>query len=136
MKLLSKILLPLGLTLLFAGGASTVTSAMAGGSIFAGIFHEPYDIKDSHSRAGIFISLVGAYLLLLLVNDAFKALIVSQMVLSMQLPLTIGLQVYLTSSPRVMGKFANPLSTKIMLCTIAAVVTGLNGLLLLSLLRT
>ena len=122
--------------LLFAGGASTVTSAMAGGSIFAGIFHEPYDIKDSHSRAGIFISLVGAYLLLLLVNDAFKALIVSQMVLSMQLPLTIGLQVYLTSSPKVMGKFANSLSTKIMLWTIAAVVTGLNGLLLLSLLRT
>jgi manganese transport protein len=118
--------------LLFAGGASTVTSAMAGGSIFAGIFHEPYDIKDSHSRLGVFISLIGAFLLLLLVNDAFKALIVSQMVLSIQLPLTICMQIYLTSSPKVMGSHVNPLSTKIMLWAIAAVVSGLNILLFIS----
>jgi manganese transport protein len=121
--------------LLFAGGASTVTSAMAGGSIFAGIFNEPYDIKDSHSRLGVLISIIGAFLLLLLVNDAFKALIVSQMALSIQLPLTIGLQVYLTSSPKVMGKFANPLPTKIMLWAVAAVVSGLNVLLFISFFR-
>ena len=36
--------------LLFAGIASTITSGMAAGSIFAGIYREPYDIKDSHSR--------------------------------------------------------------------------------------
>ena len=118
--------------LLFAGGASTVTSAIAGGSIFAGIFDEPYDIKDTHSRLGVFISLIGAFLLLLLVNNAFKALIVSQMVLSIQLPLTICMQIYLTSSPKVMGKHVNPLSTKIMLWAIAAVVSGLNVLLFIS----
>jgi manganese transport protein len=118
--------------LLFAGGASTITSAMAGGSIFAGIFHEPYDIKDSHSRLGIFISIVGAFLLLLLVEDALKALIISQMALSIQLPLTIWMQIYLTSSPKVMGQHANPLATKIMLWSIAAVVSGLNVLLFLS----
>lgn len=39
--------------LLFAGIASTITSGMAAGSIFAGIYREPYDIKDSHSRWGI-----------------------------------------------------------------------------------
>ena len=33
--------------LLFAGIASTITSGMAAGSIFAGIYREPYDIKDS-----------------------------------------------------------------------------------------
>ena len=38
--------------LLFAGIASTITSGMAAGSIFAGIYREPYDIKDSHSRWG------------------------------------------------------------------------------------
>ena len=118
--------------LLFAGGASTITSAMAGGSIFAGMFHEPYNIKDSHSRLGIFISIVCAYLLLLLVRDAFRALIISQMVLSIQLPLTIGMQVYLTSSPQVMGRHVNPLSTKIMLWMITSVVSGLNVLLFLS----
>lgn len=35
--------------LLFAGISSTITSGMAAGSIFAGIYKEPYDIKDSHS---------------------------------------------------------------------------------------
>lgn len=120
------------IALLFAGVASTITSAIAGGSIFAGIFNEPYDIKDSHSRLGITISLFGAYLLLLLVRDSFQALIVSQMVLSLQLPWTIGLQIHLTSSPKVMGRHANPLSTKLLLWGIAAVVTGLNVLLFIS----
>jgi len=120
------------IALLFAGIASTITSAIAGGSIFAGIFNEPYDIKDSHSRLGIAISLLGAYLLLLLVRDSFQALIVSQMVLSLQLPWTIGLQIHLTSSPEVMGNHANPLSTKLLLWAIAAVVTGLNMVLLVS----
>ncbi len=120
------------MALLFAGGASTVTSAMAGGSIFAGMFNEPYDIKDSHSRLGVLISLVGAFLILLLINNAFKALIISQMALSVQLPLTIGIQVYLTSSTKVMGSHANTLSTKIMLWIIAAVVSGLNVLLFIS----
>ena len=44
--------------LLFAGIASTITSGMAAGSIFAGIYREPYDIKDSHSRWGVLLSLV------------------------------------------------------------------------------
>lgn len=118
--------------LLFAGGASTITSAMAGGSIFAGIFNEPYDIKDSHSRLGVILSVVPAFLILLLIGNTFKALIISQMMLSIQLPLTICMQVYLTSSPRVMGKYANPLGTKIMLWTITAVVSGLNVLLFIS----
>lgn len=120
------------IALLFAGVASTITSAIAGGSIFAGIFNEPYDIKDSHSRLGISISLCGAYLLLLLVRDSFQALIVSQMVLSLQLPWTIGLQIHLTSSPTVMGRHANPLSSKLLLWGIAAVVTILNIRLLIS----
>ena len=118
--------------LLFSGAASTITSAMAGGSIFAGIFDEPYDIKDSHSRLGVTISVIGAFLILLLIGDTFKALIISQMILSIQLPLTIFLQVYLTSSPQIMGKHANPLGTKILLWLIAAIVSGLNIILFIS----
>ena len=118
--------------LLFSGAASTITSAMAGGSIFAGIFDEPYDIKDSHSRLGVTISVIGAFFILLLIGDTFKALIISQMILSIQLPLTIFLQVYLTSSPQIMGKHANPLGTKILLWLIAAIVSGLNIILFIS----
>ena len=43
--------------LLFAGVASSITSGMAGGSIVSGMYREPYDVKDNHSRIGIIISL-------------------------------------------------------------------------------
>ncbi len=41
--------------LLFAGISSTITSGMAAGSIFAGMFKEPYDIRDNHSRTGVMV---------------------------------------------------------------------------------
>ena len=47
--------------LLFSGIASTITSGMAAGSIFAGMYKEPYDIKDNHSRLGVALSLVLAF---------------------------------------------------------------------------
>ena len=121
--------------LLFAGIASTLTSGMAAGSIFAGIFREPYDIKDSHSRAGVLLSLVAAFLVILVISDPFKGLIYSQMALSVQLPLTIFLQVHLTSSQRVMGKYRNRPLTKYLLYLIGTVVTALNIMLLASFLR-
>jgi manganese transport protein len=51
------------------------------------------------------------------------------MLLSMQLPITIVAQIRLTSSPEVMGKYANGPGLKALLWTVAAVVIGLNALL-------
>jgi len=118
--------------LLFAGLASTITSGMAAGSIFSGIFQEPYDIKDNHSRLGIAISFVVAFLLILLISNPFNGLIYSQMMLSLQLPITIFLQVYLTSSEKVMGKYKNSKFNAVMLYLVGAVVTALNVALLIS----
>jgi manganese transport protein len=112
--------------LLFSGLASTITSGMAAGSIFAGAYKEPFDIKDNHSRVGVSISLIGALLIIFLISNPFKSLIISQMILSIQLPITIFLQIHLTSSPQIMGKYANKLRTKIFLYLIAAIVTALN----------
>jgi manganese transport protein len=42
-----------GMALLFAGISSTTTAGMAGGSIVAGMFKEPYDIKDLHTKIGV-----------------------------------------------------------------------------------
>jgi len=119
-----------GVALLFAGIASTITSGMAGGSIFAGLFGEPYDIHDSHSRLGVMISLVIALFLIFFIRNPYQGLIISQMVLSIQLPFTIFLQIYLTSSKKVMGKYVNTLTTKIMLIGVGAVVALLNVKLL------
>lgn len=118
--------------LLFSGIASTITSGMAAGSIFAGMFKEPYDIKDNHSRLGIAISLVLALVIIFLISDPFKGLIISQMVLSMQLAFTIFLQVYLTSSAKVMGKYKNSLFSKITLYGLGGIVTLLNIALVIS----
>jgi len=118
--------------LLFAGIASTITSGMAAGSIFAGIYREPYDIKDSHSRWGVLLSLVMALIIIMLVSNPFMGLIYSQMILSIQLPVTIFLQVYLTSSEKVMGKYKNRTSTKWILYILGGIVTVLNVMLFIS----
>ena len=99
------------LALLMAGISSTITSGMAAGSIFAGMFGESYHIKDSHSQVGVVLSL---------------------MVLSLQLPFTVFLQVGLTSSKRVMGKYANSRWSSGVLYFIASVVTVLNIWLIVS----
>ena len=118
--------------LLLAGIASTITSGMAGGSIVAGMYKEPYDIKDNHSKVGILISLLCALTLIFFISDPFKGLIWSQVFLSIQLPFTIAIQVYLTSSKRVMGKYANTKFTKYLLLLITALVTFFNIILLIS----
>ena len=119
--------------LLFSGIASTITSGMAAGSIFAGMYKEPYDIKDNHSRLGVAISLLIALVVIFLISNPFMGLIYSQMILSIQLPFTIFLQVYLTSSSKVMGKYKNSTFSKIVLYTLGIIVTGLNVFLFISL---
>jgi manganese transport protein len=114
------------IALLFAGVASSITSGMAGGSIVSGMFGEPYDIKDNHSRIGIIISLAGALILIFFIGNPFKGLILSQVFLSIQLPFTVAIQIYLTSSKKVMGKYVNSRFLIILLSLIAAIVTFLN----------
>jgi len=120
------------IALLLAGVSSTVTSGMAAGSIFAGFFGEAYNIKDTHSRLGVLLSLGIALLIIFFIEDPFYGLIISQMILSVQLPITVFLQVSLTSSKRVMGQYVNSRSTTIILYAVATLVTVLNLMLLFS----
>lgn len=121
-----------GVALLMAGLASTTTAGMAGGSIIAGIFKEPYDIKDLHTKIGVGGILSLATIIIFLITDPFKGLIYSQMFLSIQLPITIFLQIYLTSSGKVMGSYKNSLLDKIALWSIGIIVSVLNIMLLIS----
>jgi manganese transport protein len=118
------------LALLMASISSTVTSGMAAGSIFAGIFNESYHIKDVHSRIGVLLSLGIALIIILFIKNPFDGLLVSQMILSIQLPFTVFLQVSLTSSTHVMGKYVNSQYSKILLYVIAGIVSFLNIALL------
>ena len=118
------------LALLMAGISSTITSGMAAGSIFAGIFGESYHIKDIHSRVGVLLSLGLALGIIFLIDNPFYGLIISQMMLSIQLPFTVFLQVSLTSSKKVMGEYANSKWSTFLLYAIAGIVSVLNVLLL------
>lgn len=123
------------LALLMAGVASSITAGMAGGSIVAGMFGEPFNSGDRHTRIGIALTLLLGGFAIFFVQDTFKGLIFSQVLLSLQLPWTIFLQIYLTSSKKVMGNHANRPFGAVMLWGIAAIVTALNIMLLLDYLR-
>jgi manganese transport protein len=108
---------------------------MAGGSVFAGIFIEPFDINDPHSRIGLLITLIGALAAIMLLSDPFKGILWSQIALSLQLPFTIIPLILLTSSKRVMGSYANRPYGAIMLWITGMVVIGLNIALLIDMAR-
>ncbi|MBE6087008.1 MAG: divalent metal cation transporter [Clostridium beijerinckii] len=120
------------IALLFAGLASSVTAGMAGGSIFAGLFGEEYDINSKSSKIGVLITILVALVIIFFVSNPFEGLLYSQMLLSIQLPITIFTQIYLTSSKKVMGKYKNTTLEKIVLWSIAGIVTILNIMLLVS----
>lgn len=120
------------IALLFAGLASSVTAGMAGGSIFAGLFGEEYDINSKSSKIGVLITIFVALVIIFFVSNPFEGLLYSQMLLSIQLPITIFTQIYLTSSKKVMGKYKNTTLEKIVLWSIAGIVTILNIMLLIS----
>jgi manganese transport protein len=50
------------LALVFSGFSSAVTAAMAGGTIFAGIFKKPFVLSDPQTRQGVLLTMGGALL--------------------------------------------------------------------------
>lgn len=128
----SKASIVFGIALLFSGISSTITAGMAGGTIFAGMFKEPYDIKDMHTKVGVASILTISTIIIFLISDPFKGLVYSQMILSIQLPITVFLQIYLTSSKKVMGKYKNSMANNIILLFIAIILAILNIMLFIS----
>jgi manganese transport protein len=120
------------IALLFSGIASSVTAGMAGGTIFTGMFGKEYDVKTQHTAGGVAITLLGGLFCIFFVKGTFNALIISQMILSIQLPVTVCLQIYLTSSKKVMGAYANSTFDLVSLWLVAGIVIVLNIMLLLS----
>ncbi len=112
--------------LLFAGISSSVTA----GTITAGMFDEEYDIHDRHSSIGVAACFAGAVAACLVVPNPFEGLIWSQALLSLQLPITVFVLIRLTSSRRVMGKYANSRPLNALLVGIGVIVTILDIVLL------
>jgi len=117
--------------LLAAGLSAAVTAGMTGATITAGWAGRPYDIKDRRSRIGAAVTVLGALVACLPLADVFHGLIASQMLLSVQLPITVFTLIALTSSPKVMGRFVNTTTNRISLLAVGGLIVLLNILLLL-----
>lgn len=121
------------IALLFAGISSSVTAGMSGGIISSGVVQERYNANDRHTTSGILGVIISAMLIIFFITDTFQGLILSQVVLSIQLPITIIALLALTGSKKVMGDFADTWWKKIILFLFAGIVIVLNMVLLFQL---
>jgi manganese transport protein len=111
--------------LLASGLSSSTTATLAGQIILEGFLDVRFGLL-----ARRLITIIPALVVIAMGLDAFSILILSQVALSIQLPFAIVPLVWLTSRRDVMGDFANARITTVIAALIAAVVVGLNVLLL------
>jgi len=76
------------------------------------------------------VTMLPAFAVLALGVDPTKALVISQVVLSIALPLPMISLIIFTSRADVMGAFANGALTRALAAVATAVVLGLNGVLI------
>jgi manganese transport protein len=100
--------------------------------IFSGLLHKDYNENTPSTRIGITLTLLVASLVILFIDNPLQGLIYSQVLLSMQLPITIFVQIYLTSSKKIMGKYKNSILNNFLLFSCGIFVTILNILLLIN----
>ncbi|WP_319582283.1 Nramp family divalent metal transporter [uncultured Pseudodesulfovibrio sp.] len=117
-----------GLALLAAGQSSTLTGTLAGQIVMEGFVKirlSPH-IRRLITRC---IALLPAVVVIAILGDkgTYKLLILSQVVLSLQLPFAIVPLVHFTSDKLKMGSFANRWWVKILAWATSAVIIALNA---------
>ncbi len=124
-----------GVALLASGQNSTVTGTLAGQIVMEGFLdlRLPIWLRRMVTRL---LAIVPAVIVVGVAGDggATRLLVLSQVVLSLQLPFAVVPLVRFTGSPAIMGRFANPAWVKAVAWTIAAIIIGLNATLLFGML--
>ena len=118
--------------LVFAGVGSSITSSMAEANVITGFLGKPEDPRTPLYRIAVFITAIPSFIIILLGMDAFRILIFSQVVLSIQLPFTLLPLLILCLNPKVMGGFRSSAREFAAAVIISAVVIALNIYLLYS----
>jgi manganese transport protein len=121
-----------GLALLAAGQSSTLTGTLAGQIVMEGfvkIRMRPH-LRRLITRS---IALLPAVVVIAISGDegTYKLLILSQVILSLQLPFAIVPLVHFTSDRLKMGSFASPSWVKVLAWITSVVIIALNGKLVL-----
>jgi manganese transport protein len=121
------------IALLASGQNSTITATLAGQIVMEGFLNIrlPAWLRRLVTRL---IAIVPAVTVAALYGESgtAKLLVLSQVVLSLQLPFAVVPLVQFTSNAGLMGKFANPLWLKVAAWLISAVIIGLNLKLLVN----
>jgi manganese transport protein len=124
-----------GIALLFSGIGSSITASFSEANVLTAFLGKPENPRSLFYRFGLIATSIPAFVIIALGGNSYKILILSQVVLSIQLPFTIIPLLYLTRSKKVMGSFA---AKKLSLLTgvlVSAIIIGLNIYLLYSLVR-
>jgi manganese transport protein len=116
-----------GIALLASGQSSTLTGTMAGQIVMEGFLNirvRPW-LRRLVTRA---LAIVPAFVVIWLAGShgTFQLLLLSQVILSLQLPFAIIPLLQFTNDPRRMGDFANKKTVRLTGWTTAIVVLGLN----------
>lgn len=118
--------------LLLSGQNSTLTGTLAGQIVMEGFVH--LRCRPWLRRLLTRLLAIGPALVAILgwgESSATQLLILSQVVLSLQLPFAVIPLVMFTSDRRVMGEFVNPRWLKVLAGSVATLIVGLNLWLLL-----
>ncbi len=119
-----------GIALLFAGVSSSMTAAIAGGTTFSGYVGKQTELESKWFKAGMVLTILPAAAIIMLIKDSFQALILSQVCLSVQLPLTMLPLFLLTNNKSIMGKFANRWLENTLMVITGIIIVVLNALLI------
>lgn len=116
-----------GVALLCSGQSSTLTGTMAGQIVMEGFlnFRMRAWLRRFITRM---IAVIPAAIVVYIAGEqgTYKLLILSQVILSLQLPFAVIPLVQFTSNRQRMGSFANPLWVKILAWSTAFIILGLN----------
>ncbi|MBP5973985.1 Nramp family divalent metal transporter [Brasilonema sp. CT11] len=121
-----------GIALLASGQSSTLTATLAGQIVMEGFlqFKFPSWLRRLLTRL---LAIVPALITILIFGESSTSslIVLSQVILSLQLPFAVIPLVMFTSNRRLMGEFVNPLWLKFLAWGVAIVIVGLNVELLL-----
>lgn len=123
------------IALLCAGFASSITAMISAGVVTSGMFGKNYSTNNRSTVVGIIAVTILATLAIAFIENALNGLIISQVILSIQLPITIVALISLTNNEKVMGEYNNNKTERVVLYVISFFVIILNFMLLASFIK-
>ncbi len=119
-----------GFALLLSGLGSSITSSLSEANVVTGFLGKPEDPHSWFYRVGLIVTSIPTVIVIALNTDTYRMLILSQVVLSIQLPFTVIPLLLIARNRRVMGEYASKGVEWALGIVVAVIVIVLNILLI------